>query len=1200
MLFDRRALALVSTAPALWWSAVVFKIVSAALGVTAAVLTGYAVVADTAAGIGVYLTTATLAVLTHFLLGAAGSRVLAAFSSRVATELRVRLVSHQLQFGSTIGAHARSGAAGHTIVESPDAVAAYVAEYIAQLVTVAVIVPVGALVLIVTVPGGFWAAVCVVGGTVLSLTAQTLWKRVTRNAGERSWRAQAEYASDTTEALAGMDTLIDVGGVDIMGTRLEESADRIRRASQHDLTVSLGSWTVTTLMSCLASAGAICVLVLVAASGAISSLVVPAMMLTLGLSRPIAELRTRWHEGFHGLIACRSIFAALDEQPTVTDRGSDPAQTVPQHPAIRIDGLGYSYPHSPTPVLDGVTMRIPAGCVTALVGESGSGKSTVVKLLGRVSDAYTGRIVVESDSGENELRTFARAQIAESIQFVPQRPTLFADTLRGNIDPHGTHSDAEITDVCDSLGLGAVVEERGLDFHVGLGGEALSGGQRQRVVVARVLIADPPLVVLDEATSSLDGTNEARLIAEVIRRRAGRTTIVIAHRPAMIAAADHVVVMDKGAVVSEGAPEMLLRPGGALGALVQVADSGSDAAADDSPIRAFLTEASRAESLEPSRASIALPEALGTGLHGLFVALRGHVPLFVGAVAVGTLSQISQIVALVGPFAAIAGVFGGAVFGMPLAPSTWLLIAVAATIVQALSSWVENYLSHRLSFDVSYELRRRLYAALSRVLPYGLGKRSVPELVAVVLRDVERLEVFYAHTSIYVFAAVISSLLAAVTFGLASPILSAVIIVLLVMGGIIPTLVRHAARAAAAEKADAVAHLRSWVGEVLDTTSELMAYKRSDLTTQRAREESTGVGRAVQTVGSMLSLEDRLVSLWVAIVPIVAVGVFASSIVGTADAVLAIVAGAAMAISAPIEQLIRVTRHNSSVAESLSGVNRVLTARPLVDRDAAEHSGTQDEGAGAVSVRARDLHVRWPDAESDALAGMTLDVPDAGITALVGPSGGGKSTFVATLAGHLPPRAGTVSAPVTGDSGLVVVGQSPALFHGSVRDNLTLNRRGHARTDDEELWAALAFSGAEEFVDDMPDGLDSMISEKGSSLSGGQRQRLALSRALLARPKLLVLDEAASQLDLRGEAELKGALARLARTIPVLIIAHRLGSILGADRIIVFDRGSVVGTGTHDELLHSNPVYVSLVGPQMDSLNDLIPHPQFRQRAQPR
>jgi ATP-binding cassette, subfamily B, bacterial len=271
----------------------------------------------------------------------------------------------------------------------------------------------------------------------------------------------------------------------------------------------------------------------------------------------------------------------------------------------------------------------------------------------------------------------------------------------------------------------------------------------------------------------------------------------------------------------------------------------------------------------------------------------------------------------------------------------------------------------------------------------------------------------------------------------------------------------------------------------------------------------------------------------------------------------------------------------ADLPRAMAGFDRVT---PVLAASGETPHGPDDAPAadGAATLAVRDLEFAFEADVRPILSGVTFDVAAGRTLAVVGPTGSGKSTLAGLLVRLVDPADGSVlldgvdlrslrEGEVSGQAAFVP--QSTFLFDDTVRDNVTLG----GDWDDEEVWAALRVAAADDFVAALPEGLDTRVGERGASLSGGQRQRLAIARAIVRRPRLLVMDDATSAVDPAVEAQILDALRDAERPATVVVVAYRQATIALADEVAWLEHGRVLARGSHEQLLAEVPGYAALV-----------------------
>lgn len=517
------------------------------------------------------LTGSDLAGETPLLLGAFGALLLRAVALRfqdglaasaaaeVKLTVRDRLYAQLLDLGPDWLTHTRTGVLQSTVTDGVERLERVYSRLLAQTgvsFTVGLAIT-GYVIALDPVVGG------IVLGCLLALPAMVILLKVAiRSSGTFWWGTYSEMYAEYLDSIQGMPTLKVFGASRRRGEELSTRADRLR-----DAAIRLATGEISLYLLVYAAVGVATALVLGigalrVADGAMAGTdLVLVLLLVRECFRPANELLAGFHAAYYGLIAAKPMFELLDTVVAVRDPERPAAASLATPPALRLERVSFTYPRGSHPALDGFDLELPAGATTALVGRSGAGKSTCANLLLRFHDPQAGRITI----GGVDLRELTRVDLRARIALVSQDCVLFHGTVRDNLllaRPGGDDRELWVALAEASAAEFVRALPDRLDTVLGERGVTVSGGERQRLAIARALLKDAPVLVLDEATSSLDARNEAIVQRALDRLRRGRTTLIIAHRLSTVANADVVAVLEAGRVVELGTPARLASAGG--------------------------------------------------------------------------------------------------------------------------------------------------------------------------------------------------------------------------------------------------------------------------------------------------------------------------------------------------------------------------------------------------------------------------------------------------------------------------------------------------------------------------------------------------------------------------------------------------------------------------------------------------------------
>ncbi|OTA01861.1 MDR-type ABC transporter [Trichoderma parareesei] len=974
------------------------------------------------------------------------------------------------------------------------------------------------------------------------------------------------------------------------------------------------------------------------------------------------------------------------ETPAIINSGSDAGVKLPDSAAASISfrNVTFAYASRPDqPVLKNVSFECPAGKFTSIVGLSGSGKSTVAGLATRIYDPQDGQVLLDG----HDLRDLNVKNLRSFISLVQQEPSLLDRSILENIalglfnSPWEKHQKFQsiilgqgLADVAakvrEGQDLTSVAQEHGQDMAelvemvrhaasladasgfidrlesgygtvVGTAGKLVSGGQRQRLAFARALIRDPKILILDEATASLDSASERRIQAAVESISKGRTIIAIAHRLSTIRNADNIIVMNNGQVIEQGTHLELMALDGSYAGMVRLQNLASqeqddtpsisntskgdaeltlsekDAVVDD-VVPMSKEESAVSTSPDQQESSPEAAAAEGKDLEGnqstwnivknLGLMLRPHLLML--------LLAVFSAVIVGGTFSSAGVIFGNTVSNVSPCNSThhilwagkffgglFFMLAVVELFAYTGSWFGFGYISEKLLYKIRVLTFRSLY---EQELDWHQSEgRSPASLLSIITADAAAVGGFSGSIVGTMFSIVVNFLIAIILSHIIAwkiAIVCLVTVPILLGSGIMQ--VRSLSRF---ERKHAGAF-----STALGITVEAVTSFKTISSLSLEDEILNTYRRALKAPQRETALASVYTNFWLAIANSIGNLIYAFAYwwgstritKGEYSQAQFLIILMAMLVSAQLwGQMFtlapEVSRAKAAASRILNLINLgsskrigakyteiAISSRGEKDVEATPNAGSSrvlNPNRGGATVTFRDVSFAYPARPHiSILKNMSFTIPAGQFCGLVGPSGAGKSTIMSLVQRMYRPAGGVVEidgVDICAREGvdfrhdIAVVPQDCALFDGTVKFNVGLGAvPGHEATD-AEIEEACKLANIHDTIMSLPEGYETECGPNGSRLSGGQRQRLAIARALVRKPRLLLLDESTSALDAESEKALQKGLEQAARGITVIAITHRLHTVRKADVIFVVEGGQVVDKGRHEELVERSESY---------------------------
>ncbi|KAI9202166.1 P-loop containing nucleoside triphosphate hydrolase protein [Polychytrium aggregatum] len=808
---------------------------------------------------------------------------------------------------------------------------------------------------------------------------------------------------------------------------------------------------------------------------------------------------------------------------------------------------------------EGLDVEIARGSLTAIVGRVGSGKSS---LLTAVSGQMT--------------KVQGTVHVNGKLAYCSQQPWIQAASIRANIQfVSPEYDEKRMAEVITACGLEADMAQLagGIDTQIGEKGINLSGGQNARVALARAVYSDADIYLLDDPLAALDSHVGKHVFDKCIGPKgmlSSKTRVLVTHQLHVLPSVDRIIVFDNGRIVESGSySELLAKPEGHLKEMVQDHKFDSDDEQEQEDTKAAQSKETKEKTEAGEAKDLIEEEEIEIGE----VQRKTYVDYFKYSGGYWTISAMAFFLLVFMGFSVACQLFLNywTTDSLGYSQDTYRLMYIILSVVETVGLIIYCFAGGFNSIVGSRKIHKLVIKKLLNSPMHFFETQPLGRILNRLSKDIEMLDQYLWNIVQNVFLVAVLVLNDFIITAYATPWIIIELVILSVAVYYIFKFYRASVRQLKRLDSNMRSPLYAFISESFSGVSVIRAFHAQETFIERQH-------RLIDDSNAPFYL-NQLCAIWLRVwiassMSLITLGTILLAI-GTKVPPSTVALALSCAVDIP-NQLINFGQTFSLFEQGMNTIERLVHYIENIDGEAPRKCEAVDppsEWPSKGEIQIKDLAVAYPShPDRLVLKNLSLEIKAGEKIGVVGRTGSGKSTLLTVLFRLLDPVGGeiTIDGFKTGNIGLhtlrqrlQIIPQEPILFSGTIRSNIDIE----GKFDDAEIWESIGFVGLTDYISSLPEKLDSAVTTGGQNLSVGQRQLLCLARAIICKPKILVMDEASSAVDAMADTLIQKAIKSNFADSTVISIAHRLNTIADFDRIIVLDAGNIAEMGTPHELL---------------------------------